>query len=239
MSRFLTTAAMVALGIFLLTSCGNSPVQHTVKHKIRQQETTGSCWLASLRMIVETYKNVEVKECTLYNEINNFYGGGMAAYDCCAKPTLEPDLQALVCGRGGMLPEIYALMDLVLELDYKQFSRALTWEEVKSSIDNGFLIMSLMSHPLYGSAHAHIISGYVERDGKHFLVISETTLGMVIELEYEKYLGTGRSVWEMSFVFTMEKSPTPSCNMVFGDLICVKNTKTPNLIDRIKAFFDL
>jgi hypothetical protein len=190
-------------------------------------------------MIVETYKGVEIEECQLYNEINDFYGGGMEAYDCCAEPTLDPELQDMVCARGGEMAELFAMTDIVLKLDYKYYNRAMTWNEVTSAIDNGFLIMSLISQPLFGNGHAHIISGYVERDGKHYLIISETTLGQVIEIEYEVYLGRGMGVFEAAMVFTMEPTVEPTCSMVFGELVCKANVQSESLLSRILRFFSL
>jgi hypothetical protein len=418
MKRLVTWILMLA--IFLMPACGVNTKQIPIK--IEQQQTKGTCWAATLRMMVEKYKDVEIKECEVMNAINDRYGPPMADIDCCVpqpltiKVSLEellgirklykidlsafgvspaimtqlpaataadastdkkaiapvvvkapdklpavfinpvPDMHPVTflhpktvqklmgllkeeiikagftvetdknkphplivslgiqaprtisimakleknapeafhvdvsnlsyktdsevmrkalaglvgkikakmpsevakaqaapkapmmieipnipflksCQRGGDYQDIFVALDIVFKFRYQFFNRALTWDEVKSAINNGFVIMSMIAQPLGSSAHMHLITGYYENGKEQMLIIAETTLGMEYWTSYRDYLGSGRNVWEFAAVVTEEPSSKPMCNKVFEDYVCLKSQPTVSLTERIENFF--
>jgi hypothetical protein len=149
-----------------------------------------------------------------------------------------PNQTKRYCQRGGSQTDIFIALELILKVKYQAYERAMTFEEIKKAVDQGFLILVGRSYLQGSFGHMHVITGY--DNASTSIQVSEVTFGFKYMVPYNKFSSSiAQGVWNYSFVIMEEKQYEPICADVFGAIRCVPNPESLTLVQKVREFFRL
>lgn len=216
------------LGVFtflvLFLGCSNQNVY--LKHvKLVKQETEFTCWAATLKLVSMMYKDFPVEECEIVNSVNRYKG---IPIDCC----VDGSSYEMFCHRGGGISDIVLGLQKVLDVEYSLIDMPLTFEQVMKEIDANHMVIVGRTGIMH-NGHIHPIIGYNKAKRKVF--ISEVTLGIIIEYNYDEYLGNlYHGIWTTTFIIRGKPTTKDVCSNVFGRVVCLPSVTDDDLEDELK-----